>query len=61
MIRCIALLPTLLISFMAVRSAPVDLIRPDTPALPCVQKAGQLLDEVLNFMEKNYYRRDQVS
>jgi carboxyl-terminal processing protease len=36
-------------------------VRPDTLALPCVQKAEALLDEVLNFMEKNYYRRDQVS
>jgi carboxyl-terminal processing protease len=36
-------------------------VRPDTLALPCLQKAQSLLDEVLNFMEKNYYRRDQVS
>ena len=33
----------------------------DTGELPCFQKAGQLLDEVLGFMEKNYYRKDQVS
>ena len=34
--------------------------RPDTLELPCRQKAEQLLDEVLGFMEKNYYRKDQV-
>jgi len=29
--------------------------------LPCRQKAGQLLDETLGFMEKNYYRHNEVS
>jgi carboxyl-terminal processing protease len=29
--------------------------------LPCRQKASQLLDETLGFMEKNYYRRNDVS
>ncbi|HEY6901722.1 MAG TPA: S41 family peptidase [Puia sp.] len=33
----------------------------DTAALPCRQKAEQLLEETLSFMEKNYYRRSQVS
>jgi carboxyl-terminal processing protease len=33
----------------------------DTMELPCLQKAEKLLDEALNFMEKNYYRKDQVS
>ena len=33
---------------------------PDTLALPCRQKAEQLLSEALAFMEKTYYRRDQV-
>lgn len=67
MTRSFALLSILLFPFIAVRSAPLAGIpaftenRPDTPELPCLQKAGQLLDEVLNFMEKNYYRRDQVS
>jgi carboxyl-terminal processing protease len=32
-----------------------------TDTLPCMQKAEQLLDEALHFMEKNYYRRDEVS
>ncbi|HEV3326983.1 MAG TPA: S41 family peptidase [Puia sp.] len=34
--------------------------RSDTLELPCRQKAEQLLDEVLGFMEKNYYHKDQV-
>src|ERR1700749_4786524 len=33
----------------------------DTAELPCRQKAEKLLDETLSFMEKNYYRRSQVS
>jgi C-terminal processing protease CtpA/Prc len=40
--------------------APFTTFRPDTLALPCRQKAEQLLNEALGFMEKNYYRRDQV-
>jgi carboxyl-terminal processing protease len=35
--------------------------RTDTAELPCRQKAEKLLDETLSFMEKNYYRRAQVS
>ncbi|HET6254795.1 MAG TPA: S41 family peptidase [Puia sp.] len=42
-------------------AAPTQSIHPDTLALPCRQKAEQLLDEALHFMEKNYYRRDRVS
>jgi C-terminal processing protease CtpA/Prc len=34
--------------------------RSDTLELPCRQKAEQLLDEALRFMEKNYYRKDEV-
>ena len=34
--------------------------RADTIELPCRQKAEQLLDQALGFMEKNYYRKDQV-
>jgi carboxyl-terminal processing protease len=34
---------------------------PDTLALPCMEKADKLLTEVLGFMEKNYYRKDQIS
>jgi carboxyl-terminal processing protease len=29
--------------------------------LPCIAKAAKLLDEALSFMEKNYYRKDQIS
>jgi len=32
-----------------------------TDSLPCMEKAGRLLNEALNFMEKNYYRRDEIS
>src|SRR5258708_3931271 len=32
----------------------------DTTKLPCLQKADSLLDEALNFMKKNYYRRDFI-
>ena len=41
-------------------AAPIHSIHPDTPLLPCRQKAEQLLDEALRFMEKNYYHRDLV-
>jgi carboxyl-terminal processing protease len=33
---------------------------PDTIALPCLEKASQLLTEALGFMEKNYYRREFI-
>ena len=33
----------------------------DTLPSPCMQKAEKLLDEVLGFMQKTYYRRSQVS
>lgn len=33
----------------------------DTLPDPCMQKAEKLLDEVLGFMQKTYYRKDQVS
>lgn len=32
-----------------------------TDTLPCMQKAERLLDEALHFMEKNYYRRDEIA
>ncbi|HEV2480442.1 MAG TPA: S41 family peptidase [Puia sp.] len=32
-----------------------------TDTLPCMQKAQKLLTEALSFMEKNYYRRDEVN
>ncbi len=34
--------------------------RPDTSVQPCRQKAEQLLNEALTFMEKNYYHRSLV-
>jgi carboxyl-terminal processing protease len=43
----------------AVPNLPIG--RTDTAELPCRQKAEKLLDETLGFMEKNYYRRAQVS
>lgn len=33
----------------------------DTLEPPCIQKAGKLLDEALSFMEKTYYRRNEIS
>jgi C-terminal processing protease CtpA/Prc len=33
----------------------------DSIPLPCMEKAERLLDEALTFMEKNYYRRDDIS
>jgi hypothetical protein len=33
----------------------------DTLPSPCMQKAEKLLDEVLGFMQKTYYRKSQVS
>ena len=33
----------------------------DTLKLPCMEKAEKLLDEALTFMQRNYYRKDEVS
>lgn len=33
---------------------------PRTDTLPCIRKAEQLLTEVLGFMEKTYYRKNEV-
>jgi carboxyl-terminal processing protease len=41
-------------------ATPIHAPHPDTLSLPCRQKAEQLLDEALRFMEKNYYHRDLV-
>ncbi|HLZ88623.1 MAG TPA: S41 family peptidase [Puia sp.] len=52
----------LLLPFIAV--LPVrgsDLTVTDTLPLPCMQKAEKLLDEALSFMQRTYYRRDEVS
>lgn len=32
----------------------------DTTQLPCLEKAGKLLDEAIGFMQKNYYKKDWV-
>jgi C-terminal processing protease CtpA/Prc len=58
--RYLILLPVLLLVFSQARSAPMP-PHPDTLDPSCRQKAEQLLEEVLGFMEKNYYRRDEVS
>jgi carboxyl-terminal processing protease len=58
--RYLTLLPVLLLVFSQARSAPIP-SHPDTLDPSCRQKAEQLLDEVLGFMEKNYYRKDEVS
>src|SRR5580700_3458131 len=42
-------------------AASATTTHPDTLALPCRQKAEQLLNQALSFMEKNYYRRDLIS
>src|SRR5882757_2893833 len=42
-------------SFVYGRTAPSD-----TTKLACLQKADSLLDEALNFMKKNYNRRDFI-
>lgn len=39
---------------------PIGKAHPDTAALPCMKDAAQLLDEALDFMQKNYYRRREV-
>jgi C-terminal processing protease CtpA/Prc len=41
-------------------AAPIHSSQADTLSLPCRQKAEQLLDEALRFMEKNYYHRALV-
>ena len=33
----------------------------DTSKLSCLEKAGRLLDEALVFMQKNYYKRDNIA
>ncbi|HVS97475.1 MAG TPA: S41 family peptidase, partial [Puia sp.] len=52
------MLPLLLAGVLPARG--LRRTRADSLPLPCIQKAGRLLDEALAFMEKNYYRRDEV-
>jgi C-terminal processing protease CtpA/Prc len=33
----------------------------DTSKLSCLEKAGRLLDEALGFMQKNYYKRENIA
>jgi C-terminal processing protease CtpA/Prc len=58
MIRSIPLLSLLL---LVLAGRPAAAAMTDTADLPCIQKAEKLLDEALAFMEKNYYRKAQVS
>ena len=58
MIRYALLLP-LLASLLSVNGrSPYP---NDTLKLPCMEKAEKLLDEALTFMQRNYYRKDEVS
>jgi carboxyl-terminal processing protease len=61
MMKSFLLLVFLISSLSYTMATPVQSPHPDTLVQPCRQKAEQLLDEVLHFMEKNYYRRDQVA
>jgi carboxyl-terminal processing protease len=60
MTRSVVLLYTLLALLRQGIAAPIRHAHSDTLALPCRQKAEQLLDEALRFMEKNYYHRGLV-
>ena len=50
-------LPLLLAALLPARAQQPSV----TATLPCMQKAQRLLTEALSFMEKNYYRRDEVN
>jgi carboxyl-terminal processing protease len=58
MIRYVLLLP-LLTGLLTVSGRTPR--RNDTLTLPCMAKAEKLLDEALLFMQRNYYRKDEVS
>lgn len=49
-------LPLLLIAILPAHAHTL----PRTDTLPCMDKAEQLLTEVLSFMEKTYYRKNEV-
>ena len=51
------LLPVLIAGAFSVKARGQS----DSLPLPCMEKAERLLDEALGFMEKNYYRRDEIS
>ncbi len=54
-----ALLPLLLTGILSAHGR--NRLHTDTLELPCMEKAQRLLDQALSFMEKNYYRRNEVS
>ncbi|HXB09404.1 MAG TPA: S41 family peptidase [Puia sp.] len=49
------------ISLLAAVLVSTNLFAADTLPSPCMEKAEKLLDEVLGFMQKNYYRKQEVS
>ena len=61
MARLLVFIPFLLSLAQQSLAIPVRPCRPDTVIQPCRQKAEQLLNEALSFMEKNYYHRNYVN
>jgi hypothetical protein len=59
--RHLVLTPVLLLWLQSGISSPIPVAHPDTLVQPCRQKAEQLLDEALGFMEKNYYHRSLIN
>ena len=51
----------LLLLLQSGMASPIPDTHPDTLVQPCRQKAEQLLNEALSFMEKNYYHRSGVN
>jgi carboxyl-terminal processing protease len=61
MMRFLVLIPLFLLWARHGMGAPVFPAHSDTLIQPCRQKAEQLLNEALGFMEKNYYHRSLVN
>src|SRR5580765_4188473 len=38
----------------------IEYAQPATESTPCMQHASRLLDEVINLMQKHYYKRDSI-
>ncbi|HLI92979.1 MAG TPA: S41 family peptidase [Puia sp.] len=55
-----SILPLLLLSLLCSSEQAAASAGPDSLPVPCREKAEQLLDQALGFMEKNYYRRQEV-
>jgi carboxyl-terminal processing protease len=55
------LIPVLLLFLQYGVASPIPPTRSDTLVQPCRQRAEQLLNEALTFMEKNYYHRGLVN